>query len=260
MMKKICFCLFAACLLLACKQDKKSATTSAGPASDTASSTVKVSRQGALKIGDTLYVHTLSGMALRKTPSKDGAKIATVPCNAAPLIVLELPDPANRYVAEKFGSFEVAGGWVKVRTVDGQEGYLFEGYLSRYPPAIESPEQEDSNLEGFYRIISPRKGPRDSVPMQPGMIEGYKQAFEDGSVFQFEYYQGGVAYYFYLPEGKMTMQEALVLFRPLWFQGETTGEYDAATQTLTISDVEGYQQMSIQPKDGQLVLEFTSAD
>ncbi len=259
-MKKLLFLLIIFVSLVACKQESKKPE----PNPELAPSAVQPSNNtqvaDAIKPGSKLYVHANSGVVLRKTPSIDGEKIANVPCDGLPLTVLELPDPANRFVAEKIGTFEVAGGWVKVRTETGKEGYMFDGYLSRYPPAIEEPEAEDSNLEWFYRIISPMKGKRDTLALQPGMILGYKQAFEDGALFRYEYYEGGVTHYFYLPESKMTMQEALILFRPLWFRGKTKGDYDAATKTLTINDVEGYATMTIQPQNGQLVLQFSSAD
>lgn len=182
--------------------------------------------------------------------------------NGEPLTVLELPDPANRYVAERIGSFEVAGGWVKVRMNDGKEGYLFDGYLSRYPPQLEEPEEDiDSYVEAFYARISRPKGERKPLPQKPGLVEGYRQEFEDGAVFLFEYYEGGVTHSFYLPADKFTMQEALVLFRPFWFRDtKTKGEYDAATKILTITNAEGYEHMSIAPKNGQLLMEFSSAD
>lgn len=256
MRKTVYLTLLSVLLLVGCKQENKlPADALAEPAAETPAKAARMS------IGSKLYVHAPSGLVLRKTPAKDGEKVITVPCNAQPLTVLAMPDQVNRYVAEKFGDFEVAGGWVKVRTEEGREGFLFEGYLSPYPPMVKAPENADSYLEWFYQSVSPLKGERIKLPAEPGLIEGYKQAFEDRAIFQFEYYEGGVTHHFYIPESKMTMQEALVLFRPLWFQGSATkGEYDAATQTLTIALADEYAQMSIQPKDGQLVLEFSSAD
>ncbi|MFN4079390.1 MAG: SH3 domain-containing protein [Saprospiraceae bacterium] len=261
-MKKTLIFLLAAGLFGACKQDNKIASPASDAKSDVAAPASKPSEAHTLKVGGVLYVHAPSGLVLRKTPSKDGEKIMNLPMNGEPLTVLELPDPANRYVAERMGSFEVSGGWVKVRTNDGKEGYLFEGYLSRYLPQIEEPEADiDSYVEAFYARISRPKGERKPLPQKPGLVEGYRQEFEDGAVFQFEYYEGGVTHHFYLPADKFTVQEAFVLFRPLWFwSAKTKGEYDAATKRLTITDIEGYQHMSIEPKDGQLLLEFSSAD
>lgn len=260
-MKQIFIGLFAAGLFLACKQDNKTASTAASDAKpDVVATTNQSSEIRALKIGGVLYVHTPGGLVLRKTPSKEGEKIMNVPLDGRPLTVLELPDPSNQYVAEKIGRFEVSGGWVKVRTEGGQEGYLFEGYLSRFPPLTKMDFGQDSYIEGFYTHISRPKGERKPLPEQPGLIEGYRQEFEDGAVFQFEYYEGGVTHHLYLPADKFTVQEALVLFRPLWFKGKTKGEYDAAAKKITLTDVDGYQYMSIEPKNRQLVLEFAAAD
>ncbi len=186
---------------------------------------------------DTLYVHAPSGLVLRETPSKNGNKIATVPRDGQPLKVLEHSDPSNRFTAEKIGTFELSGGWVKVQTAEGQDGWLFEGYLSRYRPMLEKAPDTYETGEWFYRIISPVKGER-AIYSEVECTAGYKQSFQDGTYYENLHHSEGMYERFRLPSGKMTMQEALVLFRPLWFgSSKTSGRYDAIKKRLSIRDL-----------------------
>lgn len=123
-------CLFGLCV---CKQGNP-LVSKTGPQAMTSTQPSSKDDNQAPALYDTLYVHAPSGLVLRKTPSKNGKKIASVPRDGRLLKVLEPADPGNRFTAEKIGSFELSGGWVKVKTTRGEEGWLFEGYLSRYPP------------------------------------------------------------------------------------------------------------------------------
>lgn len=222
-----------------------------------------------LKVGDTLYVYATGNLILRETPSKTGKKIASVPFGSA-VKVLALPERANQYVAEKIGSFALSGGWVKVKTPEGKIGYLFEGYLMPYTPHLESSEEGIYDAEWFYP--SQFSGPRTALPLsaQTGMIEHFKRNYLDGAVFEQQGFQGGVTQFLFLPPGKFTMQQALVLGRNLFFstsdnQGNITlmntkGTYDETTQLITIQSTDGYEQFTLQSRDGRLVLAFNSAD
>ncbi|GAB3953877.1 hypothetical protein GCM10028805_38490 [Spirosoma harenae] len=215
-----------------------------------------------LQVNDKVYLHSTGGLILRKTPAKDGEKITLLPFNGQPLTVIAAPESDKPYTAEQIGAFAVKGNWVKVKTERGLEGYLFDGYLSRYQP-INSEKMDGSIdvIDGFYRTISPVKGKRTTLPPTKGAIERYQQLYTDGARFEEQQYQGGVTHFLELPQTKFTLQEAFVLFRAAWFAKEkTTGKYDAAKQQLTIDGVDGYSQLIIQPKGDRWLLQFSSAD
>ncbi|GAB3705964.1 hypothetical protein GCM10027592_39000 [Spirosoma flavus] len=209
---------------------------------------------------DIVYVHAPNGLTLRKTAAKDGAKVVLVPFDGAPLTVLTSPE--DQYTAETIGAFKIKGGWVNVRTKAGQEGYLFEGYLSRHKPLnMEKMDGAVSMIDAFYRTISPVKGKRTTLPKKDGNIERYQYVYADGARFEEQQYEGGVTQFLELPKEKFTMQEVLVLFRTLWFQKEkTTATFDAAKQRLTLDSEGGYSQLIIQPKGNQWNLQFSTAD
>jgi hypothetical protein len=213
-----------------------------------------------LKVGDVVYAHTAAGLMLRKTAGKDGAKLATLASNAAPLRVLALPDPNAVVVAETYGSFTLPGGWLKVGTRDGKEGYVFSGYVSRYPPMLEAPEQGLDVMDWFYRTISPPKGKRVKLPNTGGSVERYRQLYADGTQFESILYNGGMSQILDLPADTFTMQEALVLFRTAWFGDDkkTTGTYENGE--LTIQGGEGYLALKLKTVKGRLRAEFMSAD
>ncbi|MBN8823244.1 MULTISPECIES: hypothetical protein [unclassified Spirosoma] len=214
------------------------------------------------QVNDIVYVHASNSLTLRKTASKDGVKIASVPANGAALTVVSLPEPGSSYTAETIGSFAVKGGWVAVKTRDGQQGYLFDGYLSRYKPLQrDKMDGSVSLMDAFYRTISPVKGKRTTLPATNGTIERYQYLYADGARFEEQYYEGGATQLLELPKEKFTMQEVLVLFRTAWFGKEKTkGTYDAAKQQLTIDGEGGYSQLIIQPKGNRWNLKFSTAD
>lgn len=213
-----------------------------------------------LKVGEVVYVHAPAGLTLRKTSSKDGAKVALV-SYAASLTVLTIPVSSAPFKAESIGSFAVSGGWVKIKTRDGQEGYLFDGYLLRYPPALNEPQDGVDLIDWAYRTLAPPKGKRITLPQIEGTMERYKQAYADGASFELQAYEGGSTQILDVPKGKLTMQEALVFFRPVWFLKEkTTATYDSAKQRLEVNGVDGTSQFTIQAKGTRWLLRFATAD
>ncbi|WP_460941700.1 SH3 domain-containing protein [Spirosoma daeguense] len=225
-------------------------------------SDVVIRSEKPLQTNDVIYIHASNGLMLRKTAAKDGAKVVLVPYDGSPLTVLAPPEKGIRYVAETIGAFQVSGGWVKVKTSRGQEGFLFDGYLSRYKPLdVAKSDGSVSMIDAFYRTISPIKGKRTTLPKLEGTIERYQYTYADGARFEEQQYEGGDTQFLELPKDKFSTQEALVLFRALWFQKEkTTATYEAARQRLTIDSEGGYSQLIIQPKGNRWVLQFSVAD
>lgn len=206
-----------------------------------------------------LYVHAADGSVLRKTPAKDGEKIAVVPRDTVPVTVLVPPDPGQRYVAEKAGPFELSGGWFKVRTASGQEGYLFEGYLLPFPPLKEWPGGDMMEVEVAYSYLSkPTKRERLE---EPDLLEGYRQYYQDGAICDTKIYNGGSTFIFSIPASSLMPQQALVLFRPLWFREVASPiRYDPDVGGVVISGDGGYSFMSVVLKGDRVVVELGAAD
>lgn len=250
MSKSTLFLLFLA--LFACKNETVAPEVTQQP---------EAPKAAKLPVGSKVYVHAVNGLVLRQTPSADGAKLGNVPLNGSPLEVLASPDPANMYVAETYGPHEVKGGWVKVRTSDNKEGYLFEGYLSRYAPLAKAPEGTLSSIEAFYQTVAAPKGKPQTVPAKNGAIEGSVQGYADGARYELEFYEGGVTRNLFLPPGGFTLPEALVIFRSLWFgKDKTTTTYNEPTKTVMVLDVEGYHALELKMEKDSVILKFQSAD
>lgn len=88
MLARSLFLLLGLCLWASCGPKKESCSESE------AGTSTGVQR---------LYVHAADGAVLRKTPSKDGERIAVVPRDTVPVTVLAPAAPGRRYVAEKAG-------------------------------------------------------------------------------------------------------------------------------------------------------------
>jgi hypothetical protein len=209
------------------------------------------------------YVHAASGVVLRKTPSKDGEKIATLPYSDRPVEVLETASAAGRYVAEQFEGGRIEGDWLRVRTADGQEGYVFGGYLSRHVPVIESSEEGVEDLDWLYRTYSPLRGPREKS-RQAEAPEGYSQNYADGARFDVAYFPGGVTYLLELPSGSMTHQEAFVVLRSFCLHGEgiTKSSFDPKNNAYVATFEDGgYIELFVQAKpDGSILARVSYPD
>lgn len=218
-------------------------------------------KAASLPVGSKVYVHAANGLVLRQTPEPDGAKLGNVPLDGSPLEVLASPDPGNVYVAETHGPYEVKGGWVKVRTAANKEGYLFEGYLSRHAPLLKAPEGTLTNIEAFYQTVAAPKGNPETVPAQNGSMEGRRQRYADGAVYELEFYEGGVSHNLFLPSGTFTLPEALVIFRSLWFgKDKITTTYNEPTKTVMALDADGYHALELKMEKNGILLKFQSAD
>ncbi len=97
---------------------------------------------------DTLFVWAKSGLVLRATPDFKAEKIITLPFGAAVKthsykyrdediaeIKVAVVQPYN-FNGQKYPGYKIPGLWVQV-TAQGKTGYVFDGYLSKYPPPSE---------------------------------------------------------------------------------------------------------------------------
>jgi Bacterial SH3 domain len=259
MMKKTGLLLLLFWAFTDCQQDAKKTVTTNAPAPKVTEQPVE---QPSATTTNVLYIHAAKGLVLRKSPGKEGEKITTLARNGMPLQVLERTGPNDRFVAEKIGNVEIVADWVKVKTHDGQEGYLFEGYLAPYPPVIEEPEADVTYFEVFYKQFSPLSGPRETQGLQAGTLEGsYRQRFADGAVVESLSFEGGYTGTLTIPPGKMTLQQAFVQLRALHFnERPVVTSYNTATSALIAADKEGYEQLTITPKNGGLEVRLEIAD
>ena len=94
------------------------------------------------KPGSTLFVSSVAGMSLRTKPSTQGEVLAVVKFGEQVMVLAD----ANPRVS--FVSTDVPGTWVKVKAGD-KEGYIFDGFLSRYPPMLVSNDFQQYLKEQF---------------------------------------------------------------------------------------------------------------
>jgi hypothetical protein len=90
--------------------------------------------------GDTLYIWAISGLTLREGPSKDAAKMITVPYGTA--LVVQNYAGNHGTTIEAVPGFKngaaqteavIFGGDFAAVTFKGKTGYVFDGYLSKMP-------------------------------------------------------------------------------------------------------------------------------
>jgi len=164
--------------------------------------------------GDTLHVLAQTGLLLRKLPNSNGEKIATLPFGAA-LTVLTDDLPKVSHQVEAFPNFELAGHWVKVRTAKGKEGYVFDGFLSRFA----APERLKVKawLHREFRLQA--QSLWEDQPTLPNT-----QVFKDGTICHYDYHSKDGGYFnFAIRFGPpMTLAEGWLLARALLFGKQET--------------------------------------
>lgn len=86
---------------------------------------------GTYTSGDTLYIWAFNGLILRNGPSLKNAGVTTIPYGAFAVV---LPQNSKKKESlREFGGFILHGSWVKIQYADSLEGFVFDGYLSKYP-------------------------------------------------------------------------------------------------------------------------------
>ncbi len=253
----LCAALFAA--VAACRQSGKTdETTRDTDASNTATPTVAETKKEVKK----LYVHIAKGLVLYQNPSQDSPKIAKLAYNSPAVEVLETVTLAGKFVAERFEGRNIEGDWLRVRTHDGKEGYVFGGYLSRYQP-VKVFSSDVEALDQFYRIISPIKGDHEKT-QEPHASDGYVQNYADGARYDSTTFPGGAAHLLDTPPGKLGFEEAFVMLRSFLFTrpDEVVSSFDKQKNAfVAVHEAEGYVNLIVTQKtDGGLLVELTYPD
>lgn len=86
---------------------------------------------GSYGIGDTLYIWAFNGLALRDGPSLKNARVTTIPYGAFAVVLPQ--NSKKKDNLREFGGFILHGSWVKIQYADSLEGFVFDGYLSKFP-------------------------------------------------------------------------------------------------------------------------------
>ncbi|MBN2497019.1 MAG: SH3 domain-containing protein [Deltaproteobacteria bacterium] len=114
------------------------------------------------RTGERLYVHANPGLSLRKEPGTEAQKVGMLTYRQA---VYVLPD---KRAPVPFRFENIPGHWVLVER-DGEQGYAFDGYLSRYPVPEEKEGLKDWADRTFGKPISDETS-KQMTDMGPGSV------------------------------------------------------------------------------------------
>lgn len=257
MLVRILFFLFAGIVIFIGCKPKSTAKHSAAMVTD---STTQVNSATA-KASTALYVHAGKGVVLRATPAADGAKITTLTYGTK-VEANSLEATGQNYVAEKVGPYSLSGKWLKVKTADGKEGYVFERYVFPFP-THQADYSDQTYFEWFYQQFSPQAKIEietdDTASFQEGAIDGHTTIFDDGAEYEFAMFEGGVSEFLRIPVGRITIENALVIFRAAHFRDSKniTTTYDETLKSIFVNgEISAVQ---IQEKDGFIEIAIHAA-
>jgi len=154
------------------------------------------------KVGSTLYVWAKSGLNLRAKQDMTGAIIARASFGDK-VTVLTDTNPIVPMTNEN-----IKGEWVKVKLKD-KEGYLFNGFLSRYAP----PETPEIEVTAFLKKNFSVKSETTQPPDKRVYNMYQKIVFDNGVEFLWEAPEGGSGVYTTFPLRVITFLEMFLLAR-----------------------------------------------
>jgi len=255
-MKKLLLFVLLIILALSCRNKKNQEQENTTPEAPKSTAPYQV--------GQSMYVHALLGLSLRKGPDAKAEKLGAAQYGEA-LEILALPEASHSYVAETIDEFQLKGHWVKVKNADQKEAYVFDGYLAAFPTIEEEPEEDVALPEWFYMALSKPKGEREiTAPNEKeGIVEGYKQAFADGGEFELILYNGGVTQFLRIPASTLTFSQALVVLRSFYFSTAKNLKIvrNAKTKKIKVNDTANpYEWLEFEDKGDKTIVGFYSAD
>lgn len=161
----------------------------------------------------------------------------------------------------EFKGYNIRGFWVRVRTAGGLEGYVFDGYLSRYkaPGTFEMQEDQGSfSTPELYMVAhSEPRGPRIEIPKTPNRYEHYKQIYQNSAQVEVNIGEGGAAYKITFNKGT-TLEEAYLIGRLLWLEGKVMPHIENGI--ITVNNETETQQIIVLNKGGTIILTLSIAD
>ncbi len=209
-------------------------------------------------VGDELNVLAPSGLVLRETASPQGKKLGTVLLGETVTVLPEKFKKVAHTVVE-FKGYNIRGFWVKVRH-GNREGYVFDGYLSRYkaPGSIESKgaQADFSFAEQYLLAHTERRGERIKLPKIGDNYERYKQVFKNKA--EVEVNIEGPDFYQITFEPGLTLEEAYLIGRLLWLEGKET--LSIQNGTISAGTGAGIREMVVKNKAGLITLTMDVGD
>lgn len=211
-------------------------------------------RIGRYKTGDRLYVFAYSGLVLRDKPSPQGAKILTVPGGAVVNVIDPAPFKQAHTVQEACG-LDIPGYWVKV-SIDGKQGYIFDGYLLKVPPREQVPLDEYWSARAEVARSS-EVAPTD----EPGLINYDETTWDNGVQLINKGYEGGATHILRLPTSKFSLADAY-LFATVQLGEIPKGHWTCAmtAEGIQCNSPEGYGQINLTRDDDYIVITEQWAD
>jgi hypothetical protein len=161
---------------------------------------------------------------------------------------------ADAEKAVTYTTGNISGHWTKV-SAENDEGYVFDGYLSRWP-AMDRKQTLTDYLKGHFKVSKSVTTPPDASTIQYEKIE-----FVNGLIFEFKLYEGGSSNTLFAPETSFSFKELYLLARinsPEFFEPGIKTEYKS--QFISWDDSEGMRGMKLEKKDGYFVLSESAAD
>lgn len=217
---------------------------------------------GPYQAGDKLVVHAPSGLVLRAAPDTTGEKIATL-AYGEEVTVIKDDQPKKTTVVEEFPGFKIQGYWAKVKAKSGQEGYVFDGYLSKYPvPGAIVVDLKDgiaySPAELYLLGVTKKRGVRIGLPKVGNQYDHYKQLFKNGAQVEFGGGEGGSGTILTFEKG-ITVEEAYLIGKGLWLKGMKTKPVNKK-QKITVDSEDGQYQITVENRGGFTILSLNHAD
>lgn len=123
-------------------------------------------------LGDTLHVFALSGLHLRMS-APDGAVISIIPYGA------QLENYSYQPHARRDTIENLPGEWIKTAW-QGQEGYVFDGFLSRLPAPALDVQSLDSYAERYFARIEGSGGKYRYRDHQVAFADAYFEGTDAG--------------------------------------------------------------------------------
>jgi hypothetical protein len=216
---------------------------------------------GPYKVGDVLINHAQSGLLLRKSPNAKGERIANIPFGES-VTVVKNNQPKKPHQIQEFKGFTIKGYWVKVKTKDGLEGFVFDGYLSSYPAAVKVVDDQNERpyctAELYVLGKSELKGARIDLPKHANHYDHYRQLFKNGASVEFTGGEGGSTQEITFEKG-VSVEEAYLIGKSIWLKGmKTIGSAD--NNSLHVSDDGEIWHVNVASKGGITVLTLGHAD
>lgn len=221
---------------------------------------------GNYKAGDLLYVYAGNGLVLRQTAAPTGQKIATLPFGSVVTVLAERLRQVPMSVTE-FQGFAIKGYWVKVRTRNGKEGFVFDGYLSQYPlPGLLPNDNDPNDPEGtmslperYLMLHANMIGARKDLELYENSYFHYLQKYDNGDEVQALAGEGGSSYVIRFHQG-ITQEEAYLIGRELWFGMGPSYRSSIVKGVITLLSEDELTQVEVRVVNGRTELKMSYAD